>query len=52
MIKQVLDILALDDFYNCGKNIDIAKGIYKIPMTTKEAIDQVNRKRYAKRNSA
>lgn len=43
MIKEILDLLAISDFYNVGENIDTAKGKYKIPMTFKEGIKHEKR---------
>jgi hypothetical protein len=35
MIKNIIDFLALDDYYGQSKRIDIAKGIYELPSTWK-----------------
>jgi hypothetical protein len=37
MIKTVIDLLNLEDFYGMSEDIDIAKGKYKYPQTIKEA---------------
>ena len=37
MIKTLIDLLSLDEFYGVSKNVDIAKGLYKKPETLKEA---------------
>jgi hypothetical protein len=37
MIKQIIDILVLDDFYGGSERIDIAKGKYKLPSSIKES---------------
>jgi hypothetical protein len=37
MIKNVIDLLNLGDFYGISQDIDIAKGKYKYPQTIKEA---------------
>lgn len=37
MIKTIIDLLNLDEFYGVSKNVDIAKGIYKYPETISEA---------------
>jgi hypothetical protein len=37
MIKTVIDLLNLDEFYGVSKDIDIAKGKYKYPQTLIEA---------------
>ena len=44
MIKHILDILKLDDFYGKSEFIDIAKGKYEIPKSIKEAYKQGKRK--------
>jgi hypothetical protein len=37
MIKQIIDILVLDEFYGSSERIDIAKGKYKLPSSIKES---------------
>jgi hypothetical protein len=37
MIKTVIDLLNLGDFYGIAEDIDIAKGKYKYPNTISEA---------------
>jgi hypothetical protein len=37
MIKTIIDLLNLDDFYNVNEDVDIAKGKYKYPQSIKEA---------------
>ena len=37
MIKVVIDLLSISDFYGESKDIDIAKGKYKYPQTINEA---------------
>lgn len=44
-MELVLKLLKLDDYYGKSRNIDIAKGINKVPMTIKEGLEQVKRKR-------
>jgi hypothetical protein len=36
MIKNVIDMLAMGDFYGISEEVDIAKGKYKFPKTWKE----------------
>lgn len=43
MIKNLLDILELDNFYGVSENIEILKGKYKIPESIKEAYEQGKR---------
>ena len=44
MIKHILDLLKLDDYYGVSPYNDIAKGKYQAPKTVKEAINK--RKRF------
>ena len=37
MIKSVIDLLNLGDFYGIAEDIDIAKGKYKYPNSIREA---------------
>lgn len=46
MIRQLIELLAADDWYGVSENIDIAKGKYKVPLTFKEAFN--NKKRWQK----
>ena len=44
MIKQIMDLLKLEDYYGKSEYIDIAKGKYKIPTSVREAYKQGKRK--------
>ena len=44
MIKNILDMLKIDDFYGKSNFIDIAKGKHEIPKTIKGAYKQGKRK--------
>lgn len=44
MIRQILDMLTIDEFYGISENIDIAKGKYKIPSNLKEVVKQTKRR--------
>jgi hypothetical protein len=44
MIKHILDILKIDEFYGKSDFIDIAKGRYEIPTSVKQAYKQGKRK--------
>lgn len=44
MIKNILDMLKIDDFYGKSEFIDIAKGKHEIPKTIKGAYKQGKRK--------
>jgi len=43
MIRNILDLLQLDEFYGKTENIEIAKGKYHIPATFNQAIKQGKR---------
>jgi hypothetical protein len=43
MVKQIIDILVLDEFKGVSENIDIAKGKYKFPFTMKELKNTLKR---------
>lgn len=43
MIKNILAMLSIDEFYGVSKNIDIAKGINKQPTTIKEGLKHIKR---------
>jgi hypothetical protein len=43
MIRNILDLLQLDEFYGKTENIEIAKGKYQIPTTIKQAYKQGKR---------
>jgi len=44
MIKHILDLLALDEFYGQSELIEIAKGKYQIVTSWKQAFKQIKRK--------
>ena len=43
MIDTILKLIDLNDYYGISKNIDIAKGINKTPMTIREGINRRKR---------
>jgi hypothetical protein len=43
MIKDVIKLLMMNEYYGISKNVDIAKGIYKIPTSFSDARKQVKR---------
>jgi len=43
MIKTLIDLLALDNFYGVSQNVDIAKGLYKKPSSLKECKELIIR---------
>ena len=50
MISQLLDVLALNDYYGNSHNIDIAKGRYEIPTTWKSAFKLIKRMWYGRKS--
>jgi hypothetical protein len=48
MIKQILELLAIDDWYGVSKEIDIAKGKYRAVRSWSEAKKQIKRHRHGK----
>jgi hypothetical protein len=43
MIKNILDLLKLDDYYGVSEYIDIAKGKYQAPKTLKQTYNKRRR---------
>jgi len=43
MIKDILELLTIDDFYNVSEQVDIAKGKYELVDTIKEGYEQGKR---------
>jgi hypothetical protein len=43
MIKNILDLLALDEFYGQSENIEIAKGKFELIDSWKKAFKQLKR---------
>jgi hypothetical protein len=43
MIKNIIDLLQLDNFYGVSKTIDMAKGYYGIPKSFSEGKKQLVR---------
>jgi hypothetical protein len=43
MIRNIIDILAMNDYYGISRNVDTAKGKYKIPYTWGEVRKQLKR---------
>lgn len=43
MIKQIIEMLRISEFYGCSLEIDIAKGINKIPTSVKDIKNQNKR---------
>ena len=47
----IIKLLNIDNFYGISEEIEIAKGKYKLPLTLKEGLKQIKRKKYEKRNN-
>lgn len=43
MMKQIIDLLNEEEYYGVSKNVDIAKGMYKIPYMWKDGWKQLKR---------
>ena len=43
MVGYIVDLLNIDDYYGISKEIDIAKGINKMPQTFKEGWERRKR---------
>lgn len=50
MVKQIIAMLQIDDFYGESELIDIAKGKYKLHSTFKKAFKQAKRELIIKQN--
>jgi hypothetical protein len=51
MIKNIIDLLNMSDFYVNDPDIDFAKGINKLPRTRKDAAKFIKRnKKWPKQN--
>ncbi len=48
MIKEIVEMLKIDNFYGVSERIDIAKGKYKAPLTFSESKDIIKRNWYGK----
>ena len=44
MIRNILDLLKTDHFYNVSEEVEIAKGKYKIPEGRKEIVHNIKRR--------
>jgi hypothetical protein len=49
MIKSIIDLLNTKDYYGVSERIDIAKGIYALPITWKDARKNIKRRIWLKR---
>lgn len=48
MIKQIIEILQMSDYYGESEAIDIAKGKYAYPNTLSEALQLIKRTWYGR----
>ena len=51
MIKQIIELLSINDWYGVSENVDIAKGKYKAVSDIKELKQTLKRIRYGRGNS-
>ncbi len=49
MLKNIIDLLQLDDFLEESYNIQVAKGLYAMPKVFKEAWKQKKREQHLKK---
>jgi hypothetical protein len=49
MLKNIIDLLSLDDYYGKSERIEIAKGRYEFPTTTSSTIHYIKRVWYGSR---
>lgn len=52
MLKNILDILQIDDFLEASENIQIAKGLYSYETGIKAMYKQKKREQYLKKLKA
>lgn len=43
MVKNVLDLLSMSDYYGISERVDIAKGKYELPTTWKGTLKWIKR---------
>ena len=48
MIKNLIDLLGVDNFYGVSENVDIAKGKYQKPRTLGDCKDLIVRMYYGR----
>ena len=49
MVKELIDLLVLDDYYGISNNVDIAKGKHEKPTTWKALWKYIKRLYYGKK---
>ena len=50
MIRGIIDLLQIDNFYGISKEIDIAKGLYQLPKSFSDSKKQLIRAIKSKKN--
>lgn len=48
MIAQIIDLLKEDNYYRVSREVDIAKGKFKLPSTYKELKNVIKRNLYGR----
>jgi hypothetical protein len=48
-MKELIELLNMNEYYGVSENIDIAKGRYQIPYTWKDAWKNIKRRLWQKR---
>ena len=43
MIKTIIELLSVDEYYGISKDVDIAKGLYSKPKTLSETLGLIKR---------
>lgn len=51
MIKNIVELLKLQDYYDAGYNVQVAKGLYSLERGAKEIYKQKKRMRLLKKNN-
>lgn len=52
MVKELIDLLMLDDYYGVSNNVDIAKGKNQKPTTWKELWKYIKRIYYGQKGNS
>ena len=52
MLKHIIDLLAIDDFYEASENVQIAKGLYSYETGVKAIYKQKKREQMLKKLKA
>ena len=50
MLRNIIELLRLSDYYGVSENIDIAKGLYKLDTSVKESWKQAKRNYINRKN--